>query len=67
MPRKQKNAGDTPPEAKRHEELLRATARLFVDQAVGMRSGRPFYHSHSKQERLKAAMADGLATGYRRM
>ena len=66
-------------DASRREELLRAAARLFVEKgfeatttrdiadAVGMRSGSPFYHFRSKQDLLKAAMADGLETGYRRL
>ncbi len=66
-------------EPNRREELLRAAARLFVAKgfdatttrdiadAVGMRSGSPFYHFRSKQDLLKAAMADGLETGYRRL
>lgn len=78
MPR-QRRAPDAPLEANRRAELLRAAARLFVDkgfeatttrdiaQAVGMRSGSPFYHFRSKQELLKAAIADGLETGYRRV
>ena len=79
MPRLHKTAGATPLETNRRDELLRAAARLFVEkgfdatttrdiaQAVGMRSGSPFYHFRSKQDLLKAAMADGLETGYRRM
>ena len=59
-------------EANRREELLHAAARLFVEkgfdatttrdiaEAVGMRSGSPFYHFRSKQELLKAAMIAGL-------
>ena len=66
-------------EANRREELLHAAARLFVEkgfdatttrdiaEAVGMRSGSPFYHFRSKQELLKAAMIAGLETGYRRL
>ena len=66
-------------DASRREELLRTAARLFVEKgfeatttrdiadAVGMRSGSPFYHFRSKQDLLKAAMADGLETGYRRL
>ena len=68
---------NTPGDASRREELLRTAARLFVDKgfeatttrdiadAVGMRSGSPFYHFRSKQDLLKAAMAEGLETGYR--
>ncbi|HOG03511.1 MAG TPA: helix-turn-helix domain-containing protein, partial [Accumulibacter sp.] len=59
-------------EANRRDELLRAAARLFVEkgfdatttrdiaEAVGMRSGSPFYHFRSKQDLLKAAMIEGL-------
>jgi AcrR family transcriptional regulator len=59
--------------------LLRAAARLFVDkgfaatttrdiaEAVGMRSGSPFYHFRSKQELLKEAMIDGLEAGRERL
>jgi AcrR family transcriptional regulator len=66
-------------EANRREDLLRAAARLFVEkgfaatttrdiaEAVGMRSGSPFYHFRSKQELLKAAMIEGLENGYRRL
>lgn len=70
---------NTPGDASRREELLRTAARLFVDKgfeatttrdiadAAGMRSGSPFYHFRSKQDLLKAAMAEGLETGYRRV
>jgi AcrR family transcriptional regulator len=63
-------------EANRREELLRAAANLFVEkgfaatttrdiaEAVGMRSGSPFYHFRSKQELLKAAMIEGLDAGH---
>ncbi|MBL8393131.1 MAG: TetR family transcriptional regulator [Candidatus Accumulibacter sp.] len=68
-----------PPEANRRDELLRTAARLFVEkgfdatttrdiaEAVGMRSGSPFYHFRSKQDLLKAAMIEGLEAGYRRL
>jgi AcrR family transcriptional regulator len=68
-----------PIDASRRDDLLRAAARLFVGaglrrhhharycQAVGMRSGSPFYHFRSKQDLLKAAMIEGLETGYRRL
>jgi AcrR family transcriptional regulator len=67
------------PDASRRSELLRAAARLFVEkgfnatttrdiaEAVGMRSGSPFYHFRSKQELLKAAMIGGLEAGYQRL
>ena len=60
-------------ESNRREALLRAAARLFVEkgfdatttrdiaEAVGMRSGSPFYHFRSKHDLLKAAIADGEA------
>ncbi|MCP5228022.1 TetR/AcrR family transcriptional regulator [Accumulibacter sp.] len=76
MPRRKKETG---PEPNRRAELLRAAARLFVEkgfdatttrdiaEAVGMRSGSPFYHFRSKQELLKAAMVDGLDAGYARL
>lgn len=79
MPRGRKARSTTPSEANRREDLLRAAARLFVEkgfdatttrdiaQAVGMRSGSPFYHFRSKQDLLKAAMSEGLETGYRRL
>lgn len=63
----------------RRTELLNAAARLFVEkgfdatttrdiaEAVGMRSGSPFYHFRSKQDLLKAAISEGLETGYRRV
>ncbi|EXI76812.1 MAG TPA: TetR/AcrR family transcriptional regulator [Candidatus Accumulibacter sp.] len=66
-------------EANRRDDLLRAAARLFVEkgfaatttrdiaQAVGMRSGSPFYHFRSKHELLKAAMIEGLEAGHRRL
>jgi len=66
-------------ENNRRDALVRAAARLFVDkgfeatttrdiaEAVGMRSGSPFYHFRSKQALLKAAIADGLETAYQRM
>lgn len=66
-------------DASRRDALLHAAARLFVEKgfdatttrdiadAVGMRSGSPFYHFRSKQDLLRAAMAEGLETGYRRL
>ena len=56
----------------RPAELIRAAGRLFVDKgydattirdiadAVGMRSGSPFYHFKSKQDMLNAVMIAGL-------
>ena len=63
----------------RRYDFLRAAARLFVEkgfdatttrdiaEAVGMRSGSPFYHFRSKQDLLKTAMIEGLEAGYRRL
>ena len=76
MPRRRTDAGLEP---NRRADLLRAAARLFVDkgfaatttrdiaEAVGMRSGSPFYHFRSKQELLKEAMIDGLEAGRARL
>jgi AcrR family transcriptional regulator len=76
VPRRRTDAGLEP---NRRAELLRAAARLFVDkgfdatttrdiaEAVGMRSGSPFYHFRSKQELLKEAMIDGLEAGRARL
>jgi AcrR family transcriptional regulator len=76
MPRTKKETGLEP---NRRSELLRAAARLFVEkgfdatttrdiaEAVGMRSGSPFYHFRSKQELLKAAMIEGLDEGHTRL
>ena len=73
MPRRK---ADTGLEPNRRAELLRAAAKLFVEkgfdatttrdiaEAVGMRSGSPFYHFRSKQELLKAAMIEGLDAGH---
>ena len=79
MPRGRQPRSGTPLEANRRTELLRAAARLFVEKgfaatttrdiadAVGMRSGSPFYHFRSKQDLLKAVMIGGLESGYARM
>ncbi|EXI81783.1 MAG: HTH-type transcriptional repressor KstR2 [Candidatus Accumulibacter appositus] len=76
MPRRKLEPGLEP---NRRSDLLRAAARLFVEkgfdatttrdiaEAVGMRSGSPFYHFRSKQELLKAAMIEGLDAGYARL
>lgn len=76
MPRRKAETGLEP---NRRAELLRAAARLFVDKgfdatttrdiadAVGMRSGSPFYHFRSKHELLKTAMVEGLDAGYARL
>lgn len=59
----------------RRAELVRVAARLFrergfdgtttrdIAEAVGMRSGSPFYHFKSKQEILAAVMEEGLVAG----
>jgi AcrR family transcriptional regulator len=59
----------------RRADLLRVSARLFrekgfdrttirdIADAVGMRSGSPFYHFKSKQEILAAVMEEGLVAG----
>jgi AcrR family transcriptional regulator len=72
VPRRRTDSGLEP---NRRADLLRAAARLFVEkgfdatttrdiaEAVGMRSGSPFYHFRSKQELLKEAMIDGLEAG----
>lgn len=56
----------------RRDELVRVSARLFrergfdgttirdIADAVGMRSGSPFYHFKTKQEILAAVMEEGL-------
>jgi AcrR family transcriptional regulator len=79
MPRGRKARGATALEMNRRSDLLRAAGRLFVEkgfdatttrdiaEAVGMRSGSPFYHFRSKQDLLKAAMSEGLEIGYRRL
>lgn len=79
MPADRKPRQGLAADANRREDLLREAARLFVEkgfgatttrdiaEAVGMRSGSPFYHFRSKQELLKAAMIEGLEAGYRRL
>lgn len=59
----------------RRADLIRVAARLFrekgfegttiraIADAVGMRSGSPFYHFKSKQEILAAVMEEGLVAG----
>ncbi len=76
MPRRKTDTGLEP---NRRAELLRAAAKLFVEkgfdatttrdiaEAVGMRSGSPFYHFRSKQALLKAAMIEGLDAGRERL
>lgn len=60
------------PDGNRRADLVRVSARLFrergfdgttirdIAEAVGMRSGSPFYHFKSKQEILAAVMEEGL-------
>lgn len=60
---------------RRRADLIRVSARLFrekgfdgttvrdIADAVGMRSGSPFYHFKSKQEILAAVMEEGLVAG----
>lgn len=64
-----------PADNNRRAELIRVSARLFrergfdgttirdIADAVGMRSGSPFYHFKSKQEILAAVMEEGLVAG----
>lgn len=64
-----------PADGNRRAELVRVSARLFrergfdgttirdIADAVGMRSGSPFYHFKSKQEILAAVMEEGLVAG----
>ena len=59
----------------RRADLVRVSARLFrekgfegttirdIADAVGMRSGSPFYHFKTKQEILAAVMEEGLVAG----
>jgi AcrR family transcriptional regulator len=59
----------------RRAELVRVSARLFrergydgttirdIADAVGMRSGSPFYHFKTKQDILAAVMEEGLVAG----
>jgi AcrR family transcriptional regulator len=59
----------------RRADLIRVSARLFrekgfdgttirdIADAVGMRSGSPFYHFKSKQEILASVMEEGLVAG----
>ncbi len=64
--------GNATDEGNRRAELVRAAGRLFLEKgydgttirdiadAVGMRSGSPFYHFKSKQDMLRAVMVEGL-------
>jgi len=63
------------PADNRRDELVRVSARLFrekgfdgttirdIADAVGMRSGSPFYHFKTKQDILAAVMEEGLTAG----
>ena len=76
-----KRRAAAPPEAavNRRAELIRAAARLFrekgfngtttrdIADAVGMRSGSPFYHFANKHELLMAVMEEGLRQGLDRI
>lgn len=62
-------------DSNRRADLIRVSARLFrekgfdgttvrdIADAVGMRSGSPFYHFKSKQDILAAVMEEGLVAG----
>ena len=68
----------TAPPDNRRADLIRVAARLFrekgfdgttirdIADAVGMRSGSPFYHFANKQELLMAVMEEGLQLGLAR-
>jgi len=74
-PRKSPLATIADRDGNRRADLVRVSARLFREQgfegttirdiaeAVGMRSGSPFYHFKSKQEILAAVMEEGLVAG----
>ncbi|MBV8633421.1 MAG: TetR family transcriptional regulator [Burkholderiaceae bacterium] len=74
-PRKSPLATIADSDGNRRADLVRVSARLFrekgfdgttirdIAQAVGMRSGSPFYHFKSKQEILAAVMEEGLVAG----
>jgi AcrR family transcriptional regulator len=76
-----KRPAAVPPEAavNRRAELIRVAARLFrekgfngtttrdIADAVGMRSGSPFYHFANKHELLMAVMEEGLRLGLDRI
>lgn len=74
-PRKRALATVAEADGNRRADLVRVSARLFrekgfegttirdIADAVGMRSGSPFYHFKSKQEILAAVMEEGLVAG----
>jgi AcrR family transcriptional regulator len=74
-PRKRALATVADADGNRRADLVRVSARLFrekgyegttirdIADAVGMRSGSPFYHFKSKQEILAAVMEEGLVAG----
>ncbi len=74
-PRKRALATVAEADGNRRADLIRVSARLFrekgfegttirdIADAVGMRSGSPFYHFKSKQEILAAVMEEGLVAG----
>jgi AcrR family transcriptional regulator len=74
-PRKRPLATVADADGNRRADLIRVSARLFrekgfdgttirdIADAVGMRSGSPFYHFKSKQEILAAVMEEGLVAG----
>ncbi|MCU0898445.1 MAG: TetR/AcrR family transcriptional regulator [Burkholderiales bacterium] len=74
-PRPRIRAARAGEEANRRGDIVRAAARLFrergfdattvrdIAQAVGMRSGSPFYHFETKQDILLAVVEEGLAAG----
>lgn len=74
-PRKRPLATVADADGNRRADLIRVSAHLFrekgfdgttirdIADAVGMRSGSPFYHFKSKQEILAAVMEEGLVAG----
>lgn len=74
-PKKRALATVAEADGNRRADLVRVSARLFrekgfegttirdIADAVGMRSGSPFYHFKSKQEILAAVMEEGLVAG----
>ena len=74
-PRKSPLATIADSDGNRRADLVRVSARLFrekgfegttirdIAEAVGMRSGSPFYHFKTKQDILAAVMEEGLVAG----
>lgn len=74
-PRKRPLVTVTEEDRNRRADLIRVSARLFrekgfdgttvrdIADAVGMRSGSPFYHFKTKQDILAAVMEEGLVAG----